>query len=53
MFISADFEQTNFGRKSAKNQPIFFCSISAEMKIMLYKVGMGIKLYEIYFLKFI
>ena len=27
-------------------RPIFFCSKSAEMKILLCKVGMGIKLYE-------
>ena len=37
------------GRKSAKNRknmPKFFCSKSAEMKILLCKVGTGIKLYE-------
>ena len=36
IFISSDFEQKKFGQKTAK------------MKILLCKVGIGIKLYEIW-----
>ena len=52
IFILADFEPKDFGRKWAKNRknwPNFFCSKSAEMKILLCKGGMGIKLYETFF----
>ena len=49
IFISADFEQKIFAKKSAKNRkhhPKLFCSKSAKMKILSSKVSMGIKLYE-------
>jgi len=49
IFILADLEQKFFGWKWAKKRkkwPNFFCSKSAEMKILLCKGGMEIKLYE-------
>ena len=52
IFISVDFESKNFDRKLAenrKNRAKFFGSKSAEMKILLCKVDMRNKLYEINF----
>ena len=52
IFISAIFEQKNFYRKLAKNRknrPKFFGLKSAEMEILLCKVDMGNKLYEVNF----
>ena len=51
-FISADFEQkmfAHFFKRFADFRAIFFCSKSAEMKILLCNVAMGSKLYEIFF----
>ena len=56
IFDSADFEQKKFAQKLAKrlkNRPKFFCSKSAESKILLSHVDMGIKLYLIYFLVYV
>ena len=52
IFVSADFEQKNFGRffkRFANFWAKFFCSKSAETKILLSNVDMGIKLYLIIF----
>ena len=52
ILILVDFEPKNFGRFfrfSANFRPNFFCSKSAEMKILLCKVDMGNKLYEVKF----
>ena len=52
IFISVDFETKNFDRKLAenrKNRAKCFGSKSAEMKILLCKVDMRNKLYEINF----
>ena len=51
--ISANFEQKNFAhflKRFADFRANFFCSKSAEMKILLCNVAMGNKLYEIIFL---
>ena len=51
-FSSADFEQNKFDhslKRFANFRAKYFCSKSAEMKILLCKVGMGITLYEIKF----
>ena len=49
IFISADFEQKKFGRFFrffVDFQPNFVCSKSVEVKILLFKGGMGTKLYD-------
>ena len=50
--ISADFEQKKncpFLKRFANFWAKCFCSKSAEMNILFFNVGMGNKLYEIYF----
>ena len=52
IFVSANFEQKNFGRffkRFANFGANFFCSKSPETKILLSNVDMGIKLYFINF----
>ena len=49
-YRTTDFEQKKFGRFFRffpDFRPKFFCSKSAEMKILLCKVDMGITLHEI------
>jgi len=51
-FISAGFEQkkiAHFLKRFADFRANFFCSKSAEIKILLCNVDMGNKLYEIFF----
>ena len=52
IYLLDDFEQKKFApklTKRLKNRPKYFCSKSAEMKILLSNVDMGTKLYFIVF----
>ena len=51
-FVSVDFEQKKIGhflKRLANFRAEFFCSKSAEMKILLCNAGMENKLYEVKF----